>query len=111
MAITAPPAPHRGRTVSAEWGVLMPFSSQSLHLQVPPEDGPVSLSSRINSSPDSSENLSEIPLSYKGVPPASLSLAPLKLWCYPFCKERHQCPERIIHRLKDTQRADSTIKS
>uniref|UniRef100_A0A8C9K1M3 Kinesin-like protein n=1 Tax=Panthera tigris altaica TaxID=74533 RepID=A0A8C9K1M3_PANTA len=45
------------------------------------------LSSRINSSPDSSENLSEIPLSYKGVPPASLSLAPLKLWCYPFCKE------------------------
>nr|XP_060501497.1 kinesin-like protein KIF19 [Panthera onca] len=41
--------------------------------EVPPEDGPVSLSSRINSSPDSSENLSEIPLSYK---------------------------ERIIHRLK-----------
>ncbi|XP_042772022.1 kinesin-like protein KIF19 isoform X3 [Panthera leo] len=33
--------------------------------EVPPEDGPVSLSSRINSSPDSSENLSEIPLSYK----------------------------------------------
>ncbi|XP_040308224.1 kinesin-like protein KIF19 isoform X3 [Herpailurus yagouaroundi] len=33
--------------------------------EVPPEDGPVSLSSRINSSPDSSENLSDIPLSYK----------------------------------------------
>lgn len=48
----------------------MPFSSQPLSLQAPTQDGLVSLSSRINSSPDSSETLSEIPLSYKGVPPA-----------------------------------------
>ncbi|KAB1264931.1 Kinesin-like protein KIF19, partial [Camelus dromedarius] len=82
----------------------------------PTQDSQVSLSSRINSSPDSSENLSEIPLSRKGVPPAhpvSLSLAS-KLLRSPnpkpfpaFCpaathsrkKERHQCPERINHLL------------
>ncbi|XP_077612174.1 kinesin-like protein KIF19 [Crocuta crocuta] len=33
--------------------------------EAPPQDGVVSRSSRLNSSPDSSENLSEIPLSYK----------------------------------------------
>lgn len=56
----------------------MPFSSQTLHPQAPTQDSLVSLSSRISSSPDSTENPSEIPLSSKGVPPASpvgLSLA------------------------------------
>ncbi|ELK37066.1 Kinesin-like protein KIF19, partial [Myotis davidii] len=38
--------------------------------EAPTQDSLASLSSRINSSPDSSENLSEIPLSHKGVPPA-----------------------------------------
>lgn len=49
----------------------MPLSSQPLHLQAPTQDSLVSPSSQITSSPDSSENLSEIPLSSKGAPPAS----------------------------------------
>lgn len=80
------PSPARPRCLC--WvGRLKPSSFQPLPLQAPPQDGVVSRSSRLNSSPDSSENLSEIPLSYKGVPPASpvrLSLASSKLWCYPF---------------------------
>lgn len=44
------------------------FHFPTTSLQAPTQDGLVSLSSRINSSPDSSETLSEIPLSYKGVP-------------------------------------------
>lgn len=58
---------------SGAWG---PCCVQCLSLpnhlvpQAPTQDSLVSLSSRINSSPNSSENLSEIPLSHKGVPPS-----------------------------------------
>lgn len=73
MALT-PEAPLS--LLSKTWGLvlgLMPLSFNHFPPQAPAQDSLVSLSSRINSSPDSSENLSEIPLSYKGVPLPALS--------------------------------------
>lgn len=92
--------------------------SPPLSPQAPTRDSLVSLSGRISSSPDSSENLSEIPLSHRGAPPAQpviLSLAPLSPfqpsallstplhWAHPLHEGRHQCPERTDALLKDAQ--------
>lgn len=66
---------------TAPWGLrslLCPMASLPYQFisQAPTQDSLVSLSSRINSSPDSSENLSEIPLSHKGLPPHPPTLSP-----------------------------------